>query len=90
MPAFNSRLKPRKIGHLPLYAVIGMLCMLITAVLTIVLQTGLKVVMMVLFGGFLFLTVFCFRVGDEISFFPIKLANKREKNRVTSETWTDA
>ncbi len=90
MPAFNSRLKPKKIGHMPLYSVIGMLGMLITGVLSIVLPMLFKLVMIVLFGACFFMAGFCFWVGDEIPFIPIKLANKREKNRVTSETWTDA
>lgn len=89
MPSFNSRLKPKKIGHIPLYAVIGMLGMLITGVLSIVLPMPFRLVMMALFGACLALTGFCFWIGDELPFVPIKLANRREKNRVTSETWTD-
>jgi len=90
MPAFNSRMKPKKIGHMPLYSVLGLLGMLIAGVLFIVLPFPFNLVMLLLFGGCFFVTGFCFWVGDEIPFVPIKIANKREKNRVTSETWTDA
>lgn len=90
MPAFNSRLKPKKIGHMPLSAVLGMLGMLITGVLSIVLPYPFKLVIMILFGTCFLIAGFCFRVGDELPFMSVKFSNDREENRVSPETWTDA
>ncbi len=89
MPAFNSRLKPKKIGHVPLYSALGAVGMLITGVTAMILPFPIKAVVILLFLSCLFVTVFCFRIGDELPFLAVKWASRREKNRVTSETWTD-
>lgn len=90
MPAFNSRLKPRKIGHIPLYAVLGLLGMLITGVLSVVLPSPVHLLFGVLFFGCVFATAFFLWAGDELPFICLKIASHREKNAVSSETWTDA
>ena len=89
MPAFNSRLKPKKIGHVPLYSAMGAVGMLITGVTAMILPFPIKAVVILLFTGCLFLTVFCYIVGDELPFLAVKWASRGERNRITSETWTE-
>ncbi|MFQ5588176.1 MAG: hypothetical protein ACE5F7_04990 [Nitrospiria bacterium] len=90
MPAFNNRYKLKKIGHVPAYSVGGLIGMIITGPLSLPLPMPYKMLPVVLFFVCLFIVVFFIRVGDELPFLPVKRASRRERNRVTSETWTDA
>lgn len=90
MPAFNSRFKLKKIGHIPVYSFAGFFGILISVPLMLVLPSPLHILPTVLFLFCLFVSIFYLRVGDELPFLPIKRASKRECNRVTAETWTDA
>jgi len=89
MPAFNSRFKLKKIGHIPVYSFAGIMGIFVTVPLSLVLPGALKLLPLALFLFCLFVTIFYIRVGDELPFLAVKRASKREKNRVTSETWTD-
>ncbi len=89
MPAFNNRYKPKKIGHVPVYSFVGFLGMLVTGPLALILPEIIKVFPIVVFSVCLFVVVFYIRVGDELPFLAIKRASKQERNRVTSESWTD-
>ena len=81
--------KAKKIGHVPLYSAMGAVGMLITGVTAIISPFPIKAVVILLFAACFFVTVFCYIVGDELPFLAVKWASWGERNRITSETWTD-
>lgn len=72
MPAFNDRFKPKTVGHMPLYSVLGMVGMLITAVLSLILPGVLKMIPGTLFVLCVFVTAFFFWIGDDLPFLRVK------------------
>lgn len=88
MHAFNQRFAPKDFGGIPLPAAIASLIALSCGVLSLMLPLLLKVLALMACVVASGVAIYCIRLGDDWPFRAVMTLARRERDCVTSETWT--
>jgi len=90
MSAFNRRFEAREIFGVPIVTAVAAVIALPLVLFTLLLPPALKPVTAIAALAALGAALAGFVIGDDWLFVRVMLAARRERGRVTSETWTDA
>ena len=89
MSAFNRRYTPREIFGVPAVTAIATVVALPLVLFTLMLPSWIKPLTALAALAALAVAGAGLWLGDELPFLPVRLAARRERNRVTAETRTD-
>ncbi|MHB8454005.1 MAG: hypothetical protein ACYDDO_04750 [Acidiferrobacterales bacterium] len=90
MGAFNRRFEAREVFGVPIVTAVAAVIALPLVLFTLLLPLALKPFTALGAASALVLAAAGLALGDDWPFVRVMLAARCERNRVTSETWTDA
>ena len=90
MGAFNRRFEAREVFGVPIVTAVAGVIALPLVLFTLLLPAAFKPVTAIGTLAALAAAVAGLWLGDDLPFLRVMLAARRERDRVTSETWTDA